>query len=69
MPPGSRLVLISDGVTESENCNGIEFGATELQRDLGAADPIQAIFTSLHRFCEGTAPLDDRTMLVIDRTT
>ncbi len=69
MPPGSRLVLLSDGVTESENCNGIEFGATELQRDLGAADPIQAIFNSLHRFCEGTAPLDDRTLLVIDRVT
>ncbi|HWW23014.1 MAG TPA: SpoIIE family protein phosphatase [Edaphobacter sp.] len=69
MPAGSRLVLLSDGITESENCNGLEFGATELQRDLGAADPIQAIFTSLHRFCEGTAPLDDRTLLVIDRTT
>ena len=69
MPPGSRLVLLSDGITESENCNGIEFGTAELQRDLGAADPIQAIFTSLHRFCEGTAPLDDRTLLVIDRTT
>ncbi len=69
MAPGSRLVLLSDGVTESENRDGIEFGGTELQRDLGAADPIQAIFTSLHRFCEGAAPLDDRTMLVIDRTT
>jgi phosphoserine phosphatase RsbU/P len=69
MPPGSRLVLLSDGITESENCNGVEFGATELQRDLNASDPIQAIFTSLHRFCEGTAPLDDRTLLVIDRIT
>ena len=68
MPPGSRLVLLSDGVTESENCNGIEFGGTELRQDLGAADPIQAIFTSLHRFCEGTAARDDRTLLVIDRT-
>ncbi|HMH16481.1 MAG TPA: SpoIIE family protein phosphatase [Edaphobacter sp.] len=69
MPPGSRLVLLSDGVTEAENCDGIEFGLAELQRDLGAADPIQAIFTSLHRFCEGTPPHDDRTMLVIDRIT
>jgi sigma-B regulation protein RsbU (phosphoserine phosphatase) len=68
MPPGSRLVLLSDGVTESENCNGVEFGGTELRLDLGAADPIQAIFTSLHRFCEGTAARDDRTLLVIDRT-
>ena len=67
MPPGSRLVLLSDGITESENCNGIEFGTAELQRDLGAADPIQAIFTSLHRFCEGATALDDRTVLVIDR--
>ena len=69
MPTGSRLVLLSDGITESENCDGTEFGAAELQRDLSAADPIQAIFTSLHRFCEGTPALDDRTMLVIDRTT
>jgi phosphoserine phosphatase RsbU/P len=67
MPPNSRLVLLSDGITESENCNGVEFGATELQRDLGATDPIQAIFTSLHRFCEGATALDDRTILVIDR--
>ncbi len=68
IPPRARIVLLSDGITEAENTEGTQFGSTELQRDLAAADPIQTIFTSMHRFCEGIPPNDDRTLLIIDRT-
>ena len=67
-PKGARIVLLSDGITEAENTEGTQFGSTELQRDLAATDPIQTIFTSMHLFCEGVPPLDDRTLLIIDRT-
>ncbi len=67
-PKGARIVLLSDGITEAENNEGTQFGSTELQRDLAATDPIQTIFTSMHHFCEGVPPIDDRTLLIIDRT-
>jgi serine phosphatase RsbU (regulator of sigma subunit) len=68
IPPKARLVLLSDGVTEAENTEGTQFGSTELHRTLAAEDPIQAIFTSMRHFCEGVPPIDDRTLLIIDRT-
>lgn len=68
IPPGARIVLLSDGITEAENNEGTQFCATELERELTAQDPIQSIFASLQRFCEGIPPVDDRTLLVIDRT-
>jgi phosphoserine phosphatase RsbU/P len=69
LPPGSRLVLLSDGVTEAENTAGDQFGSTGITRELEAPDPIQAVFESMDRFCVGEKPSDDRTILVIDSTT
>jgi phosphoserine phosphatase RsbU/P len=69
LPLGARLVLLSDGITESEDPDGHQFGTTEIARDLAAPDPIQAVFTSMHRFSGGVQPFDDCTMLVIDTAT
>jgi serine phosphatase RsbU (regulator of sigma subunit) len=69
LPPGARLVLFSDGVTEAEDPAGTQFGSTEISQALTAPDPIQAVFASMHRFCDGALPSDDCTMLVIDTTT
>jgi sigma-B regulation protein RsbU (phosphoserine phosphatase) len=68
LPLRARLVLLSDGVTEAESLTGVQFGSIEHQREFSAPDPIQTIFAAMHRFCEGVAPHDDRTLLVIDRT-
>jgi serine phosphatase RsbU (regulator of sigma subunit) len=67
-PPGTRLVLLSDGVTETEDPAGIQFGSTEIAQELAAPDPILAVFASMRRFSSGALPTDDCTMLVIDIT-
>jgi serine phosphatase RsbU (regulator of sigma subunit)/pSer/pThr/pTyr-binding forkhead associated (FHA) protein len=68
LPPGSRLILLSDGITEAEDIAGTQFGSTDITADLTSPEPIEAIFTSMQRFCRGVQPADDRTMLVIDAT-
>jgi serine phosphatase RsbU (regulator of sigma subunit) len=68
-PPGTRLVLLSDGVTETEDPAGTQFGSTEIAQELAAPDPIHAVFASMRRFSSGALPSDDCTMLVIDTAT
>jgi serine phosphatase RsbU (regulator of sigma subunit) len=69
LPRGARVVLMSDGVTEAENREGVQFGSTEIRRHMVGAEPIHDVFASMHKFCAGAQPHDDRTMLVIDRLT
>ena len=66
LSPGARLVLMSDGVTEAEDPEGNQFVTTDMASDLASADPIHAVFASMHRFAQGVPPADDCTMLVID---
>ncbi|HEX7157720.1 MAG TPA: PP2C family protein-serine/threonine phosphatase, partial [Edaphobacter sp.] len=68
LPPKARLVLLSDGITETEDATGEQFGANGLLHELATADPVHAIFTSMHQFSGGAPPSDDCTLLVIDRT-
>lgn len=68
MPVGARLVLVSDGVTEAENPSGVQFGSRKLETELTAPNPIESVFASMHCFCEGVPPFDDRTLLVMERT-
>lgn len=68
LPLGSRIVLLSDGVTEAADAMGTQFvEADYLKQELTAPEPISAIFSSVERFCGGAPPEDDRTLLVIDR--
>src|SRR5271163_688913 len=69
LPRGSRVVLMSDGVSEAENPEGTQFASTEMTRDMAGAEPIQDVFASMHKFCAGEPAHDDATMLVIDRLT
>ena len=68
LPPRARLVLLSDGITETENASGEQFGANGLLHELATADPVHAIFTSMHQFSGGAPLSDDCSLLVIDRT-
>jgi serine phosphatase RsbU (regulator of sigma subunit) len=69
LPRGARVVLMSDGVSEAENTEGIQFGSTEMTRDMVGAEPIHDVFASMHKFCGDEPAHDDCTMLVIDRLT
>ncbi len=67
LPVGARIVLLSDGISETEDADGGQFGDFELARHVAVADPIQQIFAAVNEFCNGAPPHDDRTMLTIDR--
>jgi serine phosphatase RsbU (regulator of sigma subunit) len=61
------MVLLSDGVSESENPQGEQFTVQYFERYLTGENPIGAIFTAVDRFSDGVPQADDRTMLTIDR--
>jgi sigma-B regulation protein RsbU (phosphoserine phosphatase) len=71
--PGDTLLVFSDGVTETWNAAGEEFGEARLvalavQKRGGGADELQTeILKELDRFSAGTRATDDRTMIVLKR--
>ena len=67
LPIGGRIVLLSDGVSESENPAGEQFTAFHFEQYLTGDNPIGAVFSAVDRFCDGVPQADDRTMLTIDR--
>jgi serine phosphatase RsbU (regulator of sigma subunit) len=64
---GDRIVLLSDGITEAEDANGIQFGLSQLQRHLTQPDPVAALFAAMEEFCHGARSQDDQTVLAIHR--
>jgi sigma-B regulation protein RsbU (phosphoserine phosphatase) len=71
--PGDGLVIYSDGITESVNDAGEEFGESRLidvvRRHLGrsAAGLRDRIDEELSRFVGTAAPVDDMTLMIIKR--
>ena len=74
-PPGSLLVLYSDGITEASNALGEEYGPTRLRQAVteAAAMPAEAaarhILHSATGFVGGEKPHDDQSILVLRRTS
>jgi serine phosphatase RsbU (regulator of sigma subunit) len=73
LQPGDALVIYSDGVTETQNQAGEEFGPLRLYdvvaRNLdstasGIRDKIEAALT---KFAQGTASVDDITLVIVKR--
>jgi phosphoserine phosphatase RsbU/P len=71
--PGDVLVAYSDGVTETQNPKGEEYGTERLQQVVaqnvqrsaaGIRDKIEA---ALSAFAQGTAAVDDITLLIVKR--
>ncbi|MDT5296230.1 MAG: phosphoserine phosphatase RsbU/P [Acidobacteriota bacterium] len=71
--PGGVLVAYSDGVTETQNPKGEEFGTVRLQEVIaqnldrtasGIRDKIEA---ALSAFAQGTPAVDDITLLIVKR--
>jgi serine phosphatase RsbU (regulator of sigma subunit) len=67
LPSGGRMVLLSDGISESEDPSGEQFTVTCFEQYLTDENPIAAIFAAVDRFSDGVPQADDRTMLTIDR--
>lgn len=73
MRPGDTLVVYSDGVTETWDPGGEEFGEERLvalavrERTRGAEELQDAIIREIERFEEGARATDDRTLVVLKR--
>jgi sigma-B regulation protein RsbU (phosphoserine phosphatase) len=71
--PGEILVLYTDGITESRNPKGEEFGAERLaeivrsEREKDAPTIVDAVFRGLAEFAGCGGPYDDRTLVVVKR--
>lgn len=71
LDPGDHLVLFTDGVTETRDAGGEEFGEARLLEALrlAAGRPAHAmadlLFASLERFRSGAPLADDRALLVL----
>jgi serine phosphatase RsbU (regulator of sigma subunit) len=65
--PGERLLLVTDGLTETENANGELFGTAELC-NAAIDQSIDGILDAVLRFRSSTEALDDCTMLDVRYT-
>ncbi len=73
LQPGDALVIYSDGVSETTNPQGIEFGALALQAVVkrhsasSAAKLRDQIEAELTLFAKGTPAADDITLVIVKR--
>ena len=61
--PGTRVFLVTDGVTEAENAAGDFFGDTRLQHAVLSNCNLDGVVLALQAFCGATPANDDCTML------
>ncbi|HEX8069124.1 MAG TPA: SpoIIE family protein phosphatase [Pyrinomonadaceae bacterium] len=71
--PGDALVIYSDGVTETQNAAGEEFGPLRLydvvarNLEASAAGIRDKIESALTKFAQGTPSVDDITLVIVKR--
>jgi serine phosphatase RsbU (regulator of sigma subunit) len=64
---GSRLCILTDGISETENAEGAEFGTHLIGGFLCGEEPIQKILDAVQSFGGDTEAQDDRTLVVLER--
>jgi serine phosphatase RsbU (regulator of sigma subunit) len=67
LPAGSRLCILTDGISETENAEGAEFGTHLLADYLCGEEPIQKILLAVQSFSGNNEAQDDRTLVVLER--
>jgi sigma-B regulation protein RsbU (phosphoserine phosphatase) len=67
LPAGSRLCILTDGISETENAEGAEFGTHLIGDFLSGDEPIRKILDAVESFCGNVEAQDDRTLLVLER--
>ena len=65
LEPGTRVLLVTDGVTEAEDEAGEFFGNARLESALAQSGQLQDIFESLSSFCGTASSADDCTLVEI----
>jgi sigma-B regulation protein RsbU (phosphoserine phosphatase) len=68
LPAGSRLCILTDGISETENAEGAEFGTHMIGDFLCGGEPIREIMDAVQSFGGNTEAQDDRTLVVLERT-
>jgi sigma-B regulation protein RsbU (phosphoserine phosphatase) len=63
LTPGTRLIVVTDGVTEAENPDDDMFGSDRLQALFPHSQSLDDIFHALTEFCTGRPFNDDCTVL------
>ncbi len=72
LPPGSRIVLYTDGATDTENPDSERFGRERLRESMrrhglsSAQEFCEAIFETIAQFQDGAPQADDMAMVAID---
>ncbi|HET7872917.1 MAG TPA: PP2C family protein-serine/threonine phosphatase, partial [Terriglobales bacterium] len=66
-PPGSRLCLLTDGISEAENDQDQEFGLERVKKLLVSTDPAKDIVAELRAFCGNRETQDDQTLVLVER--
>lgn len=73
LAPGERLMIYTDGLTDTREPGGRQYGEDRLRRRLatasgrGATDLLDAVLADLERFRAGAPWADDHTLLVFHR--
>jgi sigma-B regulation protein RsbU (phosphoserine phosphatase) len=67
LPAGARLCILTDGISETENAEGAEFGTHLIGNFLSGDEPIRKILDAVESFCGNVEAQDDRTLLVLER--
>lgn len=65
---GSRLCVITDGISESEDAAGEEFGLKRVEEHMLEADPLGGTLGAVEAFAGAGEASDDRTLVVLERT-
>ena len=75
MQPGDVFVVASDGIVETTDATGAPFGTKRLidlvlqHHEASASGLLQVLRNELTTFAGSTPPDDDRTVLIIKRTS
>lgn len=67
-PAGSRLCILTDGISETENQDGQEFGTGKVEECLFTPEPVERVMDHVRAFSGNLEAQDDRTMVVLERT-
>jgi sigma-B regulation protein RsbU (phosphoserine phosphatase) len=65
---GSRLCVLTDGISESEDAQGEEFGLGRVEQNLHASDALGETLTAVLNFRGPGEAQDDQTLVVLERT-
>jgi len=66
LPPGSRLLFYSDGITEATNPEDEEYGAERLEKHFRQADAsAESILEDVRAFANGAGLHDDATVILV----